>query len=401
MVSKFTVSAVMIVKNEERFLARCLESIRGYVDEIVVCDTGSTDNTVAIAKEYGAVLCYHEWADDFAEARNVPLKLATGDWVLQIDADEMIAPGQGYEIRNIARELDRNGVTGGVLLLHNALELESKPEDVLSGKSRWGGPMRVPRLFKRLEGLHFEYCIHESCTQWLLSNNYTFGDVPKPELIHYGSVVSLVKDRNKLERNMNLLKRRLEVDQHDLVAIGYQVMERSGAPEIYSAEETYEICCKAWEYAMERRHAFQTVHRLAVIKAGLESTKGDWDAMLKTVTEAEQLEGARPDFDHLAGYAHENIARRYPVNSSEMITHFLEAEQRYIFAVDSRDRIGDCFVDGSDGYASVCKLGYVLYHFGNFEFAAQAWKTALEMCPGLKEAEDGLKILQDMAATAA
>lgn len=82
-----TVSAVMIVKDAQT-LARCLTSLQGWVDEIVVVDTGSTDGTVAVAESFGATIGHFAWVDDFSAARNHALSLATSEWVLVIDADE-------------------------------------------------------------------------------------------------------------------------------------------------------------------------------------------------------------------------------------------------------------------------------------------------------------------------
>jgi hypothetical protein len=84
------ISAVLIVRDEEAVLEDCLRSLTGVVDEIVVVDTGSKDGTPAIAARYGARLSHHEWHDDFAEARNISLDRATGQWVLYIDADERL-----------------------------------------------------------------------------------------------------------------------------------------------------------------------------------------------------------------------------------------------------------------------------------------------------------------------
>ncbi len=85
-----TLSACMIVKNEEKFLSQCMESIKDAVDEIIVVDTGSTDRTVEIAKSLGARVYHHPWKNSFSEARNHSLNYATCDWVLQIDADEAL-----------------------------------------------------------------------------------------------------------------------------------------------------------------------------------------------------------------------------------------------------------------------------------------------------------------------
>lgn len=83
-----TVSAVLIVKNEEALLARCLESVKD-ADEIIVCDTGSTDKTVEIARKYtDKVFEDYKWEKSYCKARNHAKSKATGDWILSIDADE-------------------------------------------------------------------------------------------------------------------------------------------------------------------------------------------------------------------------------------------------------------------------------------------------------------------------
>lgn len=84
------ISAVLIVKNEEGVLRNCLESIKWKVDEIVVVDTGSSDSTKNIANEYADVVSEFEWCDDFSKARNYAKSLASGDFVLSIDADEVL-----------------------------------------------------------------------------------------------------------------------------------------------------------------------------------------------------------------------------------------------------------------------------------------------------------------------
>lgn len=84
------ISAVLIVKNEEAMLARCLDSIKGKVDEIVICDTGSTDKTLDIAKSYTENIQHFEWCDDFAKARNYAKQFASNEVILSIDADEVL-----------------------------------------------------------------------------------------------------------------------------------------------------------------------------------------------------------------------------------------------------------------------------------------------------------------------
>jgi len=85
-------SLCIIVKNEENNLAQCLLSVRDVVDEMILLDTGSSDRTIEIAKSFGAKVHSFEWCNDFSAARNESLKYAQGDWVLVLDADEVLVP---------------------------------------------------------------------------------------------------------------------------------------------------------------------------------------------------------------------------------------------------------------------------------------------------------------------
>src|SRR5207244_5735388 len=93
-------SLCMIVKDGGDPLRRCLESARGVADEIVVVDTGSRDDSVAVARAAGARVLTHAWDDDFAAARNVSLAEAKGEWVLVLDADEELEPAQQRFLRD-------------------------------------------------------------------------------------------------------------------------------------------------------------------------------------------------------------------------------------------------------------------------------------------------------------
>lgn len=119
-------SLCMIVKNEERSLARCLDSARGLAPEIIIVDTGSADSTLAIAASYGAQVIPFDFSMvDFAAARNRALARAKGRWILVLDADEMLHPDSlpliqqlidsqenaGYYFRRLNRHADSEGAT--------------------------------------------------------------------------------------------------------------------------------------------------------------------------------------------------------------------------------------------------------------------------------------------------
>lgn len=121
-------AAVLIVKNESKVIERCLKSIVG-VDEIIVLDTGSTDQTESICIKNRAKVFHDVWRDDFAEARNKAISYCTCDWILSIDADEYVTPGTIDFIKSYIQT-----TKGEVLTCH------VRTEETLSVQ---------PRIFKR------------------------------------------------------------------------------------------------------------------------------------------------------------------------------------------------------------------------------------------------------------
>ena len=138
-----SVAAAMIVRDEERFLPGSLSSLQGKVDDVIIVDTGSVDDTLSIARTFGARIFHFEWNDDFAAARNRGLEEVSADWVLYIDADERLhTPGD----RPVAEFLDPDAIAAFVRF---------KPK--LNYTS-----YREPRLFRSDTRLRFSGKIHES-----------------------------------------------------------------------------------------------------------------------------------------------------------------------------------------------------------------------------------------------
>jgi glycosyltransferase involved in cell wall biosynthesis len=139
-------SASLIVRDESRVLGDCLASIRDVVDEIVVVDTGSVDDSVEIARRHGARVIRHEWRDDFADARNVGLDAARGEWILYIDADERLS------------RTDRATVEG---LLDGAPEVAFR---LLLAPDLVSTPYLEYRLWRHDPRIRFRGRIHEKVT---------------------------------------------------------------------------------------------------------------------------------------------------------------------------------------------------------------------------------------------
>ena len=139
-------SGALIVRDESDVLGECLASIRDVVDEIVVVDTGSVDDSIEIARRYGARVIDHRWHGDFAEARNVALEAAVGEWILYIDADERLSGA------------DRGGVER---LLTGAPEVAFR---LLLAPDLVSTPYREYRLWRHDPRIRFRGQIHEKVT---------------------------------------------------------------------------------------------------------------------------------------------------------------------------------------------------------------------------------------------
>lgn len=145
----YRLALVMIVKNEARGLARCLQSVQGVVDECIVLDTGSTDDTVAIAQAHGARVAHFGWVDDFSAARNAALALSTADWHLVLDGDEWLPSAEesqaGRQAIESLRQLKEQAPTFlGLLEVHSAFDAQGQSASswlprVLPGPVRYSG----------------------------------------------------------------------------------------------------------------------------------------------------------------------------------------------------------------------------------------------------------------------
>jgi len=99
------ISLCMIVKNEEKVIERCLSSVAHLVDEVVIVDTGSIDNTKEIITRYTSNIYDFEWINDFSAARNFAASKATGEWILVLDADEYIDE-ENFKIFSLPKKRD-------------------------------------------------------------------------------------------------------------------------------------------------------------------------------------------------------------------------------------------------------------------------------------------------------
>jgi glycosyltransferase involved in cell wall biosynthesis len=177
----------MIVKDGQGTLYRCLESVKGIADEIIVCDTGSSDRTREIAREYTDQVYEIPGEDDFAAARNRSIEKATGDWVLWLDADEYLVGAE-----NLEKYLRDNMYDGYVIRQHHhAVDAEFKPD--------------VPvRLFRNHKGIRFYGCVHEHPETALNAGVRPAVILSDVQIVHDGYVTEAIR-RKRFLRNLPLV----------------------------------------------------------------------------------------------------------------------------------------------------------------------------------------------------
>lgn len=162
----------MIVKNGEATLDRCLASVRGVVDEIVIADTGSSDRSIEICARHGAKIFSIPWGDDFAKARNASLNQVNSDWVLVLDDDELLDDRAPLLVPPLLRDLHvmAYSVTIRNYIFDREFRMWDRPPTDNSSPPPFAAEYPAylehtnTRLFRRHPDLFFEGCVHETVT---------------------------------------------------------------------------------------------------------------------------------------------------------------------------------------------------------------------------------------------
>ncbi len=200
---KLPVSLCMIVKNEERHLASCLKSVQEWVDEMVIVDTGSSDRTIDIAREFQASVYNHTWKNDFAEARNASLAHAKNPWILQLDADEEICRN---DIPWFYQTYPWEEAFGYYLDIHNLSTKESGEVSLIH---------RLIRFYRNHPDVHYESAIHET-----LHIHRTLVSAGKVRILHKGYNYQ-ADIKGKRRRNLAILQEKLRESPHNPFLLSY------------------------------------------------------------------------------------------------------------------------------------------------------------------------------------
>ncbi|GFZ33525.1 glycosyl transferase [Clostridium zeae] len=350
---KNEVSLCMIVKNEEKYLPRCLNSVKDIVDEMIIVDTGSTDRTVEIAKEFGSNVYFFQWNNNFSEARNESLRHATKDWILIIDADEEIYK-EDQELFKILlnSKLDEDAIYNfqGVSYSGNSINENNRTINL------------NPRLFKNNKGIHYEGAIHNQLIYNEKNYNVICEDV---KIHHYGYLNERIISTGKRNRNLTILKDQFEKNPNDKFICFNLANEYAALGDLNKALELY---YKAYDnFDPNTGYSAMLVIRMVYLNYDI----GKYDEALRIIDEGTKY--------------YTNCTDLYFLKSQ--IYKVLRKPILQIKALEKCIEIGDApaqlkFFSGTGGFKAYYELGNIYLELRDLDTAYNYYVKTMQSEPG-------------------
>lgn len=360
---RIVLSLCMIVKNEAENLPRCLASVRGVVDEIVVVDTGSTDDTVAVAERFGARVFPYAWNDDFSAARNEAVRHARGEWILALDADEALTREARRKLRALLAD---ERYAAYLLNIRSPLKDARGQAAVINA---W------PRLFRNRPEIRYQGRVHEQISPSIARMG---GMVAATDLVidHLGYHQDFTDQKAKQERNLALLRKQLAGHPDDPMVL-FHLGEALGlGGQIEEAADAYRQAIARPD--MPRQNAAVAYRGLANCLLRL----GDYAGVLQACRGAVLLDDGYALPRLLAAMALCRLDR--PAEAIEEIDAYLRLTER---ARPAAQRVLEH--ESSPGFALALK-GDCLLTLGLREEAEAAFREALRRQPDAPEAYLGV-----------
>lgn len=337
-------SICMIVKDEEEHIRDCLNSLPADV-EIIIVDTGSTDNTVPIAKMFENVkVIQHKWEDNYAKARNVSLSLATGTHIFVLDADERWTEGC-YEM--ISKHIVNHPEDPAAILIRN-----------IDG-SELSSVHRMVRLFPNKDKFRFQGAVHEV----LHCNNSPVSYIMTDILIeHYGYNRSNYKEK-KYEHYLGLYLKHLESDNRD----GYMWYQLG---KLHASVEEYEQACEAFVQASEYLKKPSLAHAAMIIEFSkvLKNVALYDDAIYLLETHSKMYRDY-PDISFQLGLLYMDVGQLELISSSFKKALSIGETSKYVTTV------------GVGSYLAAYNLGVFYELTGDLRAAMKYYRLALPYGP--------------------
>jgi glycosyltransferase involved in cell wall biosynthesis len=330
----------MIVKNAESTIERCLESVKGLVDEIVVVDTGSNDNTITIVEKYPNILLYKfNWCEDFSEARNYSIDKTSGDYVLVLDSDEYIVDGTRKDLELIMEQK----LIGRMLICSNF----NKDNQIYISNEY------VSRFFPR--EVKYVGIIHEQL-------NSSIPNVKMNLTVKHDGYF----ETNKSKRNIPLLVKAIKenpTDSYYFYQLGKE-LRISGR-----FEEAYLFLKKSYDNTNSMVPYYNELV-VELINSGKESGK---EELLRVIDRNEEILGNSSDFHFAKSMFYMDYCIKYQYKAESLIS---EIEKGFLICLELNDKVHVETVQGTSSYLSQYNLGVFYEVTGNISNAIKYYRLA-------------------------
>lgn len=346
---KTTLSLCMIVKNEEKYIAKSIDSVKNIVNEIVIVDTGSTDSTLEILKNYNVKLYNYKWENDFASARNFAVNKVKSDWILFLDADEILDEASKD---NLINYINRTNLDGCHFIVYN-YRSENQNDFTIH---------YAFRLFRNNRGYYYKGKIHEQIYNEKYKNITSKFSNEDIILHHYGYSVEVLEKKDKRSRNIPILLDALKENPEDsfnLFNLGNEYLAQN---DVNTALHHYELSYSNFD--LTKHYSIHLLYRMAVCYQYIKK----YDKAMRFVEEGLQHFSPNVDFEYLKGCL------------------FLDTK-RYTLAIDSFNTclaIGDSsstvkFVNNCGSINPLMALGNLYYALSDYDKALDFYNKVLNL----------------------
>ena len=346
---KTTLSLCMIVKNEEKYIAKSIDSVKNIVNEIVIVDTGSTDSTLEILKNYNVKLYNYKWENDFASARNFAINKVKSDWILFLDADEILDEASKD---NLINYINRTNLDGCHFIVYN-YRSENQNDFTIH---------YAFRLFRNNRGYYYKGKIHEQIYNEKYKNITSKFSNEDIILHHYGYSVEVLEKKDKRSRNIPILLDALKENPEDsfnLFNLGNEYLAQN---DVNTALHHYELSYSNFD--LTKHYSIHLLYRMAVCYQYIKK----YDKAMRFVEEGLQHFSPNVDFEYLKGCL------------------FLDTK-RYTLAIDSFNTclaIGDSsstvkFVNNCGSINPLMALGNLYYALSDYDKALDFYNKVLNL----------------------
>ena len=283
----------MIAKNEEKNIAKCINSYKNIVHEIIVVDTGSTDKTVEIAQSLGAKVYHFKWINDFAKAKNYALSKAKGDWIIFLDADEYF---DGLKAKNIPKLINKYDKQNKEIIACKMFNIDEETGESLADFVQ-------TRIFKNTGKIYYVNAIHERLHSKDKSIKAIYVEENELTISHTGYSNNRIMEKSK--RNLELLLK--EVEKPDVDPSMYHFISDS-----YLAIKDYDNSIYYGKLFLQSKVNMEGLNSKVyqnLISAMVE-TKYEWQEIYSVINEAIKRFPDHPMFYMYLARAH-HFTNRY------------------------------------------------------------------------------------------